>query len=967
MPQIKKRMYLLFFVISLLLPLSVNSQTCTQLSCFSFGKTCVQTASGAQCADYCKDKGLAVAAVGGCSLDKRYCSAGGVLTSKCSVCGCAKGEVCQSDGSCLKVCNDGTKSGQCSAQKPLYCDNGKLVEKSNNCGCDEGKVPQSDGTCGFKSFAKDSTIYDFIYGLQNGVRERLNYNNIALQGTAFASSTYDAPANWGPYKPTPDKVIDGIYTDWLSSASSQQEKNQYIGIEWNEEKTFNQVKFVQSKRHVKSYKVQYFKDGNWIDATKEKQLEYFPKDFELNDWVWENENAFFEPVKARKVRIFFPECYGVCRIREVGVYNSDEDSLGLYTPNYAEGEFISRIIDTGTLKNNVKYENLYFTSHAEGSSGSEASVKLQVRTATITNEGFKGVFTPWTGPDGTSGTFYENSGQAINPVVYKSDSFYSSTEFMSPTATGEKFNTWANPQNAFASDLSYAYKTAQPSFKRGQPISTSCQAFLDLSSNGGNSYEAKKYSNFGSGDLGKGGPALSDGFTFGSTDDLWGRRWYPSDFANSNFRVRISHGVESSGGPSPGAQDYYNFNLPDLSGKKIRGIEVKVQGLCDGTSSESILKVDSIKLNVYLYHETYDKSIITGSHNGKKYIQYRALFSTNDKSKVPFLDDVKIIYSGKFNSKPVVSTKNQEVVLGTPVNFAAIANDIDGKIISYEWDFGNGKTGTGSNPVYSYPNDGFYTVKVTAKDDDGAIAKAKAKVSVNVYDCLSDAAPKSGPAANLFEPADPLIKLKATEALLEYAQSKGIKVKDVDTTLEYYEAANNYITKHMSYLSDGPTWNDPWNGASAKALFQAGNRGCGNKYCGDCEDFAITTTALLRAMGVSPKCAYTACSSIHCYNILNIGGRFRLVEPQKNSLTSEFNSKSYEWKYEGYTSYETHRVFNDEVGKFAYATVGDANPETYTINYPSTSGLPNPSKKCPASYSQWKGQGDQTYFNDKCL
>ena len=150
MPQIKKRMYLLFFVISLLLPLSVNSQTCAQLSCFSFGKTCVQTASGAQCADYCKDKGLAVAAVGGCSLDKRYCSAGGVLTSKCSVCGCAKGEVCQSDGSCLKVCNDGTKSGQCSAQKPLYCDNGKLVEKSNNCGCDEGKVPQSDGTCGFK-------------------------------------------------------------------------------------------------------------------------------------------------------------------------------------------------------------------------------------------------------------------------------------------------------------------------------------------------------------------------------------------------------------------------------------------------------------------------------------------------------------------------------------------------------------------------------------------------------------------------------------------------------------------------------------------------------------------------------------------------------------------------------------------------------------------------------------------------
>ena len=353
-------------------------------------------------------------------------------------------------------------------------------------------------------------------------------------------------------------------------------------------------------------------------------------------------------------------------------------------------------------------------------------------------------------------------------------------------------------------------------------------------------------------------------------------------------------------------------------------------------------------------------------HNNNKFLQYKASISSGDVNKIVSLNDVKIAFYGKFNSKPIVRVKDHEVILGTPINFSAIAHDIGGRIISYAWDFGDNQIGNGAQVTHNYASEGAYTAKVTVTDNDGANATANINVLVNTYNCLSEAAPRSGPSAGHFTPSDAVIQEKAAEALLEYAQSKGIKLQDIDTTLEYYEAANDYITKHTTYTAIGEEVAlTGWDWVTAKKLFtESGKRGCGNKYCGDCEDFAVTTEALLRAMGVSPKCAYVACSVTHCWNVLNVGSRFRIVEPQKNSIGSEFNSKSYEWKdAQGRNVYAATQVINDEVGR-PYSS--EAHPQTYTLNYPAKTGLPDSSKKCPVSYTTWAGQGDQTYFEDKC-
>jgi hypothetical protein len=56
--------------------------------------------------------------------------------------------------------------------------------------------------------------------------------------------------------------------------------------------------------------------------------------------------------------------------------------------------------------------------------------------------------------------------------------------------------------------------------------------------------------------------------------------------------------------------------------------------------------------------------------------------------------------------------------------------DIDGDIVSYEWDFGDGTTGTGEITYHKYCEVGTYDVKMTVTDDDGL--KGNITMSVDV-------------------------------------------------------------------------------------------------------------------------------------------------------------------------------------------------------------------------------------------
>ncbi len=70
--------------------------------------------------------------------------------------------------------------------------------------------------------------------------------------------------------------------------------------------------------------------------------------------------------------------------------------------------------------------------------------------------------------------------------------------------------------------------------------------------------------------------------------------------------------------------------------------------------------------------------------------------------------------------------------VGVPVTFdGSASSDIDGTIVSYMWDFGDGNTGTGIAPSHTYGAAGLYTVSLTVTDDGGATDTATTTATIS--------------------------------------------------------------------------------------------------------------------------------------------------------------------------------------------------------------------------------------------
>jgi uncharacterized delta-60 repeat protein len=57
--------------------------------------------------------------------------------------------------------------------------------------------------------------------------------------------------------------------------------------------------------------------------------------------------------------------------------------------------------------------------------------------------------------------------------------------------------------------------------------------------------------------------------------------------------------------------------------------------------------------------------------------------------------------------------------------------DPDGTIVSHQWDFGDGSTGTGATATHSYANAGSYNAKLTVRDDYGLTTSTTKAITVN--------------------------------------------------------------------------------------------------------------------------------------------------------------------------------------------------------------------------------------------
>jgi len=85
------------------------------------------------------------------------------------------------------------------------------------------------------------------------------------------------------------------------------------------------------------------------------------------------------------------------------------------------------------------------------------------------------------------------------------------------------------------------------------------------------------------------------------------------------------------------------------------------------------------------------------------------------------------------NHPPVINDINYEPenpLAGEEITFTADAEDPDGEIVAYNWDFGDGNTTEGQEVKHTYENEGTYTVKLTVTDDKGATASRSLTIGV---------------------------------------------------------------------------------------------------------------------------------------------------------------------------------------------------------------------------------------------
>ncbi|ALO35802.1 hypothetical protein CMT41_14550 [Colwellia sp. MT41] len=87
------------------------------------------------------------------------------------------------------------------------------------------------------------------------------------------------------------------------------------------------------------------------------------------------------------------------------------------------------------------------------------------------------------------------------------------------------------------------------------------------------------------------------------------------------------------------------------------------------------------------------------------------------------------------NQPPFANTNpNYQAMLDHEVHFNGDSStDVDGSIVSYLWDFGNGDNSTETNPVYVYNQLGQYHASLTVTDDMGVSSTTNTVVDITLY------------------------------------------------------------------------------------------------------------------------------------------------------------------------------------------------------------------------------------------
>lgn len=142
---------------------------------------------------------------------------------------------------------------------------------------------------------------------------------------------------------------------------------------------------------------------------------------------------------------------------------------------------------------------------------------------------------------------------------------------------------------------------------------------------------------------------------------------------------------------------------------------------------------------------SYDWDFDDGSTSQEKEIshtfddpgEYNVELTVYDDSGGYNTSTIKIIATANSDddseNQPPAVYRNADILSGNPpltVKFTSDAEDSDGYVVSYHWDFDDGETSDEKSPTHTFKNTGFYYVTLTVTDDKGATTVEQIDITV---------------------------------------------------------------------------------------------------------------------------------------------------------------------------------------------------------------------------------------------
>jgi len=123
---------------------------------------------------------------------------------------------------------------------------------------------------------------------------------------------------------------------------------------------------------------------------------------------------------------------------------------------------------------------------------------------------------------------------------------------------------------------------------------------------------------------------------------------------------------------------------------------------------------------------------VTVTHTYNEPGNYQVTLTVTDDDGTQDTCDKEIVI--KKNKKPDSKIEYSLLEENIVAFDGSSSSDEDGTIVSYDWDFGDGSTGSGSSVMHIYNEPGNYKVTLTVTDDDGAYKKDVANIKLKNKD-----------------------------------------------------------------------------------------------------------------------------------------------------------------------------------------------------------------------------------------